>query len=55
VKLKEKFGERYSQSYDQFYKKKDYVAECDYLEYLFKKYKLDVKSILDIGAVLAGT
>ena len=54
MKLKEKFGERYSKSYDQFYKKKDYAAECDYLEYLFKRYKLNVKSILDIGCGTGG-
>jgi len=48
VQLEKKFGEKYSNNYDQFYKKKNYIAECNYLEKLFKKYNPNAKSILDI-------
>ena len=54
MQLEKKFGEKYSKNYDQFYKKKDYIKECDYLENLFKKYNQDIKSILDIGCGTGG-
>ena len=54
VQLEKKFGEKYSKNYDQFYKKKDYIKECDYLENLFKKYNQSINSILDIGCGTGG-
>ena len=43
------FGKEYSNTYDLFYEQKNYIAECDFLENLFKKHSLYPKSILDIG------
>ena len=54
MQLEKKFGEKYSNNYDQFYKKKNYIAECNYLEKLFKKYNPNAKSILDIGCGTGG-
>jgi len=48
------FGKNYSNKYDLFYEKKDYEKECDFLEELFRKYKLDPKSILDLGCGTGG-
>lgn len=43
------FGPLYSQIYDALYKDKDYRRECDYLEELFKMFRVKVKKILDLG------
>lgn len=43
------FGPLYSQIYDALYKDKDYQRECDYLEELFKMFRVKVKKILDLG------
>lgn len=40
----------YANYYDLFYKKKDYSAECDFLEKIFQKYQnFKVTAILDLG------
>ena len=43
------FGPDYSDSYDAFYADKDYVAECDLVERIFKRTGRPVRSILDLG------
>jgi SAM-dependent methyltransferase len=44
------FGETYSQAYDVLYQDKDYGAECDLIEHIFKRYAAKtVQSVLDIG------
>jgi SAM-dependent methyltransferase len=43
------FGHLYSQIYDALYKDKDYQRECDYLEELFKMFRVRVRKILDLG------
>ncbi len=44
------FGSVYSDSYDTFYGEKDYQAECDQLEALFRQYAaLPVHSLVDLG------
>ena len=48
------FGNKYSAIYDMLYEKKDYEAECDFLEGIFKKHGLNVKSILDLGCGTGG-
>ncbi len=48
------FGEKYSNSYDFIYKTKNYEAECDFLEAIFNKNKLKVKTILDLGCGTGG-
>ena len=46
---------KYSEYYDLFYKDKDYEAECDFIEEVFKRYSsIPVKSILDIGCGTGG-
>jgi len=44
------FGKGYADSYDLFYADKNYEAECDMIEEVFKKYgDGPIKSILDLG------
>jgi SAM-dependent methyltransferase len=43
------FNQGYADQYDLLYGDKDYEAECSLLEQVFKKYRMDVKNILDIG------
>jgi SAM-dependent methyltransferase len=44
------FGSSYSDSYDLLYEEKDYDAECDVLEQIFRKYaESPITSILDLG------
>lgn len=48
------FCETYSNAYDLLYKNKDYEAECDFLEAIFDKYDIKVKTILDLGCGTGG-
>lgn len=44
------FGKEYADQYDIFYHDKDYEAECDLIEEVFRRYTDNpVKSILDLG------
>jgi SAM-dependent methyltransferase len=44
------FGAEYAAAYDQLYQDKDYAAECDLIERLFKTYAgRPVRSVLDLG------
>ena len=44
------FGSVYSEVYDSLYQDKDYLAECDLLEQVFRHYgSQEVKTILDLG------
>jgi len=44
------FGKEYADQYDTFYHDKDYEAECDLIEEVFRRYTDNpVKSILDLG------
>lgn len=44
------FGSVYSEAYDTLYQDKDYLAECNLLELVFRKHGIhDVKTILDLG------
>ena len=43
------FGPDYSDSYDAFYADKDYGAECDLVEGIFKDLGRPVRSVLDLG------
>lgn len=44
------FGKEYADQYDTFYHDKDYEAECDLIEEVFRRYaEKPVKSILDLG------
>ena len=47
--MTEVFGPDYSDSYDAFYADKDYGAECDLVEGIFKDLGRPVRSILDLG------
>jgi len=49
-----KVFESYASFYDALYREKDYNAECDFLEEVFKKYSAPVKSILDVGCGTGG-
>lgn len=48
------FQKDYSSLYDLFYAKKDYVAECDYIEKLFAQDNLSKKTVLDLGCGTGG-
>jgi len=49
------FGKIYADSYDLFYKKKDYSAECDFLEKIFEEFSdKPVENILDLGCGTGG-
>lgn len=43
------FNKTYSGFYDSLYAEKDYKGECDFLEKVFRKYKVAPKTILDLG------
>jgi SAM-dependent methyltransferase len=43
------FNQQYADQYDLLYGEKDYEAECNLLEQVFKQYGVSVKSILDLG------
>jgi len=44
------FGKEYADAYDLLYTGKDYNAECDMIEEVFKRYAVGpIKSILDLG------
>jgi ubiquinone/menaquinone biosynthesis C-methylase UbiE len=48
--MTEPFGSIYADCYDAFYQKKDYEAECDLIERLFKTYaSAQIKTVLDLG------
>lgn len=45
----------YASAYDQFYSEKNYEAECDFIEEIFRKYsKKNIKNILDLGCGTGG-
>ena len=48
------FGEHYAQVYDTLYYDKDYEKECDFIEAIFKKYRCQPKTILDLGCGTGG-
>jgi SAM-dependent methyltransferase len=44
------FGEAYAQTYDDVYRAKDYTAECDLLERVWREYSaVPVGTVLDLG------
>ncbi|MCB0154272.1 MAG: class I SAM-dependent methyltransferase, partial [Anaerolineae bacterium] len=46
---------RYAQVYDALYQDKDYQAECDFLEDIFRQYRSDtVTNVLDLGCGSGG-
>ncbi len=47
--MTEVFGADYSDSYDALYADKDYGAECDLLEEIFRHTDRPVRSVLDLG------
>ena len=47
------FEREYANHYDLFYKDKDYEAECDFVEEIFRKFDVSV-SILDLGCGTGG-
>jgi SAM-dependent methyltransferase len=48
--MNEVFGSVYANSYDVFYRDKDYAAECALIEDIFQKYgKGSIRSVLDLG------
>lgn len=47
--MSEVFGKKYVELYDLIYADKNYESECDFIEDVFKKFKTNVKSILDFG------
>jgi len=48
--VSEIFGSTYADAYDQLYDDKDYDAECDLIEELFRRYSATpVSSVLDLG------
>jgi SAM-dependent methyltransferase len=47
--MTEVFGAEYSDSYDALYADKDYGAECDLVEGIFKRGGRPVRSLLDLG------
>jgi SAM-dependent methyltransferase len=48
------FGQVYADQYDCLYHDKDYEAECDFLEAMFRKMNVPVKTILDLGCGTGG-
>ncbi len=48
------FDREYALAYDHLYQDKDYEKECDFIEAVFQKYSLDVKTILDLGCGTGG-
>ncbi len=50
----EVFEKEYALAYDNLYQDKDYTKECDFIEAVFKKYSIDVRTILDLGCGTGG-
>lgn len=50
----EVFSQGYASQYDLLYQDKDYEAECDFLEAIFGRSELQVKTILDLGCGTGG-
>lgn len=48
------FASGYAGWYDTFYREKDYIGECDFLETLFARKGLSPKSIIDLGCGTGG-
>ena len=49
------FRSTYASTYDVLYKEKNYEAECDFLEELFRRYSgKDIKRLLDMGCGTGG-
>jgi SAM-dependent methyltransferase len=49
------FRSAYAATYDVLYHEKDYEAECDFIENLFRRYSgKDLKNLLDIGCGTGG-
>ncbi|MCB0253741.1 MAG: class I SAM-dependent methyltransferase [Anaerolineae bacterium] len=49
------FGPSYAALYDHFYAEKDYAAECDFLEDVFRRYaSRPVRTVLDLGCGTGG-
>ena len=48
------FGRGYADQYDLLYSDKDYEAECDFVEAIFHKLDVPVKTILDLGCGTGG-
>ena len=48
------FEKKYSTLYDQFYLDKDYSAECDMIEEIFRNYNILPQTILDLGCGTGG-
>jgi SAM-dependent methyltransferase len=48
--VSELFGSGYAAAYDELYLTKDYTAECNLIEEIFRSYsKNEIKSVLDLG------
>jgi SAM-dependent methyltransferase len=47
--MSEPFGAAYAAAYDALYADKDYDAECDLLEGIFKEWAKPVRAVLDLG------
>jgi len=53
--INKSFKEDYARYYDAFYQDKDYEAECDFIEQVFKKFSENKpKKVLDIGCGTGG-
>ena len=50
----EAFGADYTGAYDAIYREKDYEAECDFLEEIFKRAPIHVRRVLDMGCGTGG-
>jgi SAM-dependent methyltransferase len=49
--MSEVFGSLYADSYDALYQDKDYLAECDVIERVFRQYsERPVRQVLDLGS-----
>jgi SAM-dependent methyltransferase len=49
------FGRDYAAAYDDLYRDKDYLAECDLIERVFQTYgQLAIKRVLDLGCGTGG-
>jgi SAM-dependent methyltransferase len=49
--MSEVFGSLYADSYDALYQDKDYLAECDLIQQVFRKYsERPIRQVLDLGS-----
>lgn len=48
------FGKEYAAVYNYLYRDKNYMEECDFIEKVFKRSGIKVKSILDLGCGTGG-